>query len=61
MTKQQQKQVKMIEAYIANGMNDTAARSISALIRAALRAKDQDELRAFAAAHNLTAYPEFIA
>lgn len=61
MTKQQAKQVKMIEAYIANGMNDTAARSISALIRAALRAKDQDELRAFAIAHNLTAYPEFIA
>ncbi len=46
--------------YIENGMIDTAARSVSALIRSAMRAKDQAEILAFAETHGLTNHPEFI-
>lgn len=61
MTKPQARQIELIKIYIAQGMIDTAARSVSALIRSALRSKDAAELRAFADAHGLTKHPEFIA
>lgn len=61
MTKAQARQIEMVQKYIALGMIDTAARSVSALIRSAMRAKDIAELRAFAESHGLTKHPEFIA
>ena len=61
MTKFQTKQVEMIQAYIANGMTDTAARSLSALVRSAMRAKDQQELMTLAQSLNLVNNPEFVA
>lgn len=61
MTKFQAKQVSMINTYIANNMHDTAARSLSALIRSAMTAKNQNELMALAAKLNLVNHPDFIA
>lgn len=61
MTKFQSKQVEMIQVYIANGMTDTAARSLSALVRSAMRAKDQQELMSLAQSLNLVNNPEFVA
>lgn len=61
MTKFQSKQVEMIKVYIANGMTDTAARSLSGLVRSAMRAKDQQELMSLAQSLNLVNNPEFIA
>lgn len=61
MTKFQTKQVEMIQVYIANGMTDTAARSLSALVRSAMRAKDQQELMSLAQSLNLVNNPEFVA
>lgn len=61
MTKFQSKQVGMIQVYIANGMTDTAARSLSALVRSAMRAKDQQELMTLAQSLNLVNNPEFVA
>lgn len=60
MTKIQAREIATAQKYIALGMIDTAARSISALIRCAMRSKDAAELRAFAEAHGLTKHPEFI-
>lgn len=42
-------------------MTKPQARSVSALIRSALRSKDAAELRDFADAHGLTSHPDFIA
>ena len=61
MTKQQTKQVAMIQVYLDNGMADTAARSLSALIRSAMRNSDQVELQRLALDLGLTTNPEFIA
>lgn len=61
MTKFQLKQIQMIEIYLANGMNDTGARSISALIRSASNCKQQSELRSYAISKGLDKLPEFIA
>lgn len=61
MTKFQSKQVEMIKVYIANGMTDTAARSLSGLVRSAMRAKDQQQLMSLAQSLNLVNNPEFIA
>jgi len=60
MTKSQAREIANAQKYIALGMIDTAARTVSALIRSAMRSKDAAELRAFAEAHGLTKYPEFI-
>jgi len=60
MTKQQTKQLVMIQAYIDNGMNDNAARGLSAMIRAALRQSDKNELLAYANQYGLNNNPEFI-
>ena len=59
MTKFQQKQVSMINTYIANNMHDTAARSLSALIRSAMTNKSKFELVQIAKMHNLLAHPDF--
>lgn len=61
MTKPQARQIELAKRYIALGLIDVAARSVSALIRCAMRQKDIEEIRAFAEAHGLTAHPEFIA
>ena len=60
MTKFQSKQVEMIKVYMANNMSDTAARSLSNLIRSAMRSKDQQELLNLAQSLNLANNPEFI-
>ena len=61
MTKHQNKQVAMIQVYLANGMQDTAARSLAALIRSAMRSADKLELIYLAQELNLHTNPEFIA
>lgn len=60
MTKFQTKQVSMINIYLSQGMQDTAARSLSALIRSAMTKKSQDELMALAITYKLASNPEFI-
>jgi len=60
MTKQQLKQVGMIDIYIKNNMHDTAARSLSALIRSAMTKKSKLELINIAIAHDLHNNSEFI-
>ena len=60
MTKQQSKQVELIHVYLANSMTDTAARSLSALIRCAMTSKSKNELIALAVVLNLNNNPEFI-
>ena len=61
MTKFQTKQVSMINTYIANNMHDTAARSLSALIRSAMTDKSKNELWSLASKLNLTNHLDFIA
>ena len=61
MTKFQTKQVSMINVYLANNMVDTAARSLSSLIRSAMTKKSKDELWAIAIALKLASHPDFIA
>lgn len=61
MNKAQKRQIAMIEVYMANGMPDTAARSLSALIRSAMTSKSKAELMALAVSLKLTQLPEFIA
>ena len=60
MTKAQTRQVQQIDLYLAEGKVGAAARSISALIRSAMRDRDIAELRAFAAARGLTNRTEYI-
>lgn len=60
MTKPQARQIELAKRYIALGMIDVAARSVSACIRCALRQRDVVELMAFAELHGLTQNPEFI-
>lgn len=60
MNKAQTKQLDNVKLYIANDMRDTAARALSAMIRAALVRKTAHELRAFAVEHQLHVEPEFI-
>jgi len=59
MNKSQAKQVDMINVYLANGMQDTAARSLSSLIRSAMTSKSKFELVQIAKMHNLLAHPDF--
>lgn len=60
MTKQQLKQIEIARAFIANGMIDAAARSVSGLIRAAMSAKSRNALLAFALKNGLNNEPDFI-
>ena len=60
MNKAQKRQVEMIHLYLANGMPDTAARSLSALIRSALTAKGRSELLALAETIGVINHPDFI-
>ena len=60
MTKAQNKQVAMIQIYINNGMLDTAARSLSALIRSAMTNKSREFFIQRAIELNLNNRPEFI-
>jgi hypothetical protein len=60
MTKSQLRQIEIARAFIANGMADAAARSVSGLIRCAMSAKSRNELYSFALENGLTNQPEFI-
>jgi hypothetical protein len=60
MTKAQNKQVAMIQIYINNGMVDTAARSLSALIRSAMTKKAKLELINLSIKYDLHNNSEFI-
>ena len=60
MNKQQAKQVEMAKRYVALGLPDAAARSISALIRCAMSRKSREALMAVAADLNVDKHPEFI-
>jgi hypothetical protein len=60
MTKAQNKQVAMIQIYINNGMLDTAARSLSALIRSAMTKKAKLELINLSIKYDLHNNSEFI-
>jgi hypothetical protein len=60
MTKAQNKQVAMIQIYINNGMMDTAARSLSALIRSAMTKKAKLELINLSIKYDLHNNSEFI-
>ncbi len=60
MNKAQKREVAMIETYIGHGMTDTAARSLSALIRSALTNKTKRDLIAMAEGLRLAGHPEFI-
>ena len=60
MTKSQTKQVQMMEAFLAIDMQDAAARTLSFLVRSAMRNKDKIELMDIAYKTNLIKHPEFI-
>jgi hypothetical protein len=60
MTKAQLKQVAMIDIYMTNNMVDTAARSLSALIRSAMTKKSKLELINIAIKHDIYNNSEFI-
>jgi hypothetical protein len=60
MTKAQNKQVAMIQIYINNDMLDTAARSLSALIRSAMTKKAKLELINLSIKYDLHNNSEFI-
>lgn len=59
MNKAQAKQLDNVKLYIANDMRDTAARTLSAMIRASLVRKTAHELHTFAIEHQLHVEPEF--
>ena len=59
MTKSESRQIQNIMNFHAAGMTDTAARALSALIRAA-STKSRPDLMVYAHALKLTAHPEFI-
>lgn len=60
MNKSQLKQFAMIQAYVNNGMIDTAARGLSAMIRSAMSNKSRAAMIAAAADLGLINNPEFI-
>jgi hypothetical protein len=60
MTKFQTKQVDNVYVYVALDMHDTAARSLSALIRSAMTDKSKREMIEIANKLNLSKLPEFI-
>ena len=62
MTKSEAREVEAIRTYVRLGMDDTAARALSALIRAARTAKSRNELMALAGPQQwgYVNHPEFI-
>lgn len=60
MNKAQTKQLQSVKLYLANDMRATAARALSAMIRAALVRKTAQELYVFAVEHQLHVESEFI-
>ncbi len=62
MTKAENREIETIRKYVAFGMDDTAARALSALIRAARTSKSRDELMHYAGTKGwgLQNHPEFI-
>ena len=60
MTKSEKKQLDLIEVYMDNQMQDTAARSLSSLIRSAMTNKSREFFIQRAIDLNLTKRPEFI-
>jgi hypothetical protein len=61
MTKSEQREVSRLDLYIAHGMRDTAARILSAMIRAARTTRSENEMRAIANKLQLDRHPDFIA
>lgn len=61
MTKSEARELQSVSRYVAAGMHDTAARALSALIRAARTDKSRAALMEQARALQLTHLPEFIA
>jgi hypothetical protein len=59
MNKAQAKQLQSVKLYIANDMRETAARALSAMIRACLVRKTAHELYDFAVEHQLHVESEF--
>ena len=59
MTKAENREIKNIMNYHAAGMTDTAARALSALIRAA-SSRSRPDLMIYAHALKLANHPEFI-
>ena len=59
MTKSETREIQNIMNFHAAGMTDTAARSLSALIRAA-STRSRPDLMIYAHALKLTTHPEFI-
>lgn len=60
MTKSEYRQLEMVEAYLDNGMNDTAARGLSSIIRSTMNDKTAQELITLAQNWKLADLPEFI-
>lgn len=60
MTKSEYKQLEMVEAYLDNGMHDTAARALSAMIRATLSGKTASLLLTLADNWKLNTQKDFI-
>jgi hypothetical protein len=60
MTKAEYKQLEMVEAYLDNGMNDTASRALSAMIRATLSGKTASLLLTLASNWKLSTNENFI-
>ena len=60
MNKSQKKQFEMVKMYMANSMQDTAARGLSAMIRAAMTGTSRAALMLAAEDLKLTNNPEFL-
>jgi hypothetical protein len=60
MTNTQSRQVELARRYVALGHVDVAARSISALIRCAMRQRDIDELLVIASELGVDTHHDFI-
>lgn len=60
MTKSETRELAKIQAMQELGMHDTAARSLSALIRATLNSKTAQELKQRAIDTGLIFHPDFI-
>jgi hypothetical protein len=60
MNKHQTRETENARMYARAGHPDIAARTLSALHRAALRQKQKDEIVAFAMALRVASHPEFV-
>lgn len=60
MTKAEARELQSVKTYIAAGMPDTAARALSAMVRATRNRTTSAELMTYAVELNLLHRPEFI-